>query len=261
LQTFPSGDSIAIINAEIIRKINSDRFIAQQEIRTFTYPAMPIKLIEHLRLSAAFGKPRNDVSELLRQEESPHFEVKGSIFIDVDFQVGKKGKDEKANIGLGMVDIIIKEIAGFLNGKETAKILIGALEIKNYKGLEVSDANETQSQRIQGIKASPQVGNFYVVGLGLFEYEGKNNDYDKIERLLWERIRSKLVPQAAFHRIAVELVKFEDRDLMAITVSGRSPKQKPTYVDGQKFFVRRGSSTIQLIGPDMDEYEAGLFHR
>ena len=27
----------------------------------------------------------------------------------------------------------------------------------------------------------------------VFEYEGKYNDYDKIERLLWEKIRSKLL--------------------------------------------------------------------
>jgi hypothetical protein len=256
-----SGDSIAVINAEIIRRINSDRFIAQQEIRTFTYPAMPIKLVEHLKPSASLAKPKTDVSELLRQEESPHFEVKGSLFVDIDFQVGKKGKDEKANIGQGMIDIIIKEIAGFLNGRETARILVGALEIKNYRSLEIADSSDIQSKRVQGIRDSPQVGNYYVVGLGLFEYDGKVNDYDKVERLLWERIRSKLVPQAAFHRISVELMKFFERDIMVITVSGRNAKQKPTYVDGQKFFVRRGSSTIQLIGPDMDEYEAGLAHR
>ena len=256
-----SGDSIAVINAEIIRRINSDKFIAQQEIRTFTYPAMPIKLVEHLKINTSLTKPRTDISELLQQEESPYFEVKGSIFVDIDFHAGKKGKDEKANIGPGMVDIIIKEIAGFLNGRDSAKILVGALEAKHYKNLETSDSQSVHAQKIHAIQSSPQIGNFYVIGLNVFEYEGKNNDYDKIERLLWEKVRSKLIPLASFHRVSMELLKYGDRDLMTITVVGRSGKHRPTYVDGQKFYIRRGSSTIQLTGPDIDHYESGLGHR
>jgi len=178
-----------------------------------------------------------DVVFYLKKEEDEQFEVKGSLWFDVDRWL----RDKRGDFRDKMVakEGVLRSIVGFLNANG-GRILIGALEKRRY-GDVLRNPNHP-------LHRYPMVGDRIVFGI--------NNEYYAKG---WDGFSAKLTDFISSHigrdvsaMIKIKKYEYEGFDLCLVTV----PRGiRWYYLDEEEFWVRRANSTILLKGPDTDNYK------
>lgn len=174
---------------------------------------------------------------VFRDGESATLEIKGSVFLRIDQLLKGKGIREEA---IEVTDTFAKTIVAFSNStKRSGVLIIGAIETARYS---VESIN-TQ------IGICPKIGAYTIIGV---EQDLKFKDYDNYELVLRERIRSRISAEVDA-AIGIRFVPVEKRNLAVIRVE--RDLENWHYLDGDKFYIRSGNSSIELKGQEADNYK------
>lgn len=226
----------------LIQKINQEGD-SGRHIRTQTYFTTSCEYIEEEGVSLhRLDEYPSDVLDYINQEEDEYFEMKGSLLLNVKrYLEGKSGKEvfQDQNV----LDGVLRSIVAFLNS-HGGKILIGVLETEKF-----ADVLENPNSLLSGL---PVVANRIVLGINA-ELGGART-WDYFERQLKDYIQTHIkssMGKSVSTLIKIQRLSYNDRILCLIEV----PKGLIYFYLNDKFYVRRGNSTVLLEGIDQEGYK------
>lgn len=181
-------------------------------------------------------RQRLGIRYYIDREESEVLEFKASLALDVDRLL--KGDHEREESD-DVKEAALKTIVALLNTRG-GHLIVGLLECSRYRDVEDARLSEF-----------PKYGHNRVFGL---EGEYREHGWDGFERRLCSLIRDRIGGRVLDAQ-DVTLAKhtLEGKDLCDVTVEASASRQ---YLDGGRFFVRRGTQTNELTGRDADEFWA-----
>ncbi|MFA7287501.1 MAG: ATP-binding protein [Melioribacteraceae bacterium] len=175
---------------------------------------------------------KNYIEELLLNEESTNFEIKGSCKLDINRLLRGDGKTTSSNqIAIAGV---LKTIVAFLNSSG-GDIVIGALEKDKFSSEQMSNIHFAE------------YGNYYLIGVKI-----ESDNIDIYELYLRNIIESHI------SRSIVGLLEITFSQIVGFTlcqISVNKAEHKWYYLDDDKFYVRAGNQTVSLKGNDADEHK------
>ncbi|MCF6270450.1 MAG: ATP-binding protein [Melioribacteraceae bacterium] len=174
---------------------------------------------------------QNSIEDILNNNESATFEVKGSVQLDLN-RLLKGDENNKTNKQIAK-DGVLKTIVALLNSS-SGTILIGVLENDKYTIVEI--------EKISYI----EIKNYYIVGI---EIEIEN--LDKYELTLRDLI-AEHISKNVVGLLEITFPKFENFTICKISVS--QTVDKWYYLNDENFYVRDGNRTVCLKGNDADDY-------
>lgn len=184
-----------------------------------------------------------NITELLSQDESMLFEVKGSALVDLKRWLhSNEAKSVEPSRRITM-DEFLKPIVGMLNA-EGGHILIGAIEHERYPNIS------------EKLKSYPTHGKFTCVGI---ELDTQKNDWDWYLRNLREYVTRHITPSCSFW---VTIDKREVENVPVCLISINAPTDQYFYLvedlkkpNNATFCVREDNSTRILGGVEADQYK------
>jgi hypothetical protein len=238
-------DQFSLIGEYFVTEMNDETLREDFIARTYTHlAAFDQPLIRQDRLLPVDHgrKTRRELSveDLLREEESEELEVKGSAFLDLKrLIVGDHTADWENN---EITKEVLTTLTAFLN-TNGGILVLGALESDRFREADVIDQ----------LGKVPLIGPYFYVGIGVDYTKGTWDDFQRrLEQIIEQRITPDPTP---YLKVSKRLA--QDRDMCVITV--KKPARDFFYFGGKELYVRKGSRTICLEGPDADQYrrEAG----
>lgn len=212
--------------------------------RTYTHIALNSPLLsgdfqEHLPVEEQIQPERISIEEVLKKGEGSSVEFKGTAYVDIKKWISDPNKpaprsDVITNEG------ILRAIVGMLNG-QGGHVVVGVLEQKKFK---YAGAEES-------LKLYPRIADLIVIGLAL-DYGDK--DWDWFQLRLQDIINTRILPSARVW-LTISPQKYNELDLCVVTVREPEPGDWFYLKDDPRFYVREGSSTRELAGPDADAYK------
>lgn len=186
------------------------------------------------------SRPALNIDELLQQDESPTFEIKGSAFTPIplgEFDARSQTSAERASRSKGVRDSIVKTCAGFLNSSGGV-LLVGVVEAERAT---LDDARRYNPDAVEA-------GNYIAVGIDS-SIDGKRITWDEFERRLRSLLSNSITPSpdpwVEIHSLRLGALK-----LAAVVVSQPTTWfWANTSSDQDVFYVRYGNATRPLRGP------------
>jgi len=184
--------------------------------------------------------PTLDLDDLLRQDESPTLEIKGSAFSPI-FLGGTEPREqtpaERANRSKGIRDSITKTCAGFLNANGGV-LLIGLVETERAT---LEDARKYSPDAVE-------LGKYIAVGVDT-RVEGKRLSWDEFERRLRTQLSKSITPSPD-PWIEIHSLQLGTLKIAAVVIA--EPNTwfwANTSTEQEVFYVRYGNATRPLRGP------------
>jgi Putative DNA-binding domain len=187
-----------------------------------------------------WSKPVLNIDELLRQDESPTLEIKGSAFTPIplgESDSRHQTAGERASRSKGVRDAITKTCAGFLNSSGGV-LLIGIIESER------AAFDDAQRYNPDAVK----VGNYIAVGIDS-SIDGRRITWDEFERRLRSQLSTSITPPPD-PWIEIHSLRLGTLKIAAIVVT--QPNTwfwANTSTDQDVFYVRYGNATRPLRGP------------
>jgi hypothetical protein len=226
------------IERELTTPLNNSADPAVYGARTTTFPVSGPGFLASgydLRTDGS-GHDAHGAREALDTEESQTVEVKGSVFLNIQRWVTGDGK---ATFDEEMTDAgFLKAVTGLLNA-DGGTLVIGAIEARRFE----------DHPMLQDV---PRVGDYLVIGI---EKDRDGDDWDKYERKLRQLLETRLRPTNTA-QVTIAREQVEDRDVAVLTIrpGGRWYYHYPANDARPHFWVRQGNRTVQLEGPEGDDY-------
>lgn len=198
------------------------------------------------RLLEAAGKESGDdttpepsdtkLLRLLQQPEGAKLEFKGSLSLDLKNYLcgdGQLRRQEKL-----IDESVMKEIVAFLNS-EGGHLVIGVIEPSRF--------DSADPQKLESFPSCPN--GMAACGIGL---EYSQHGWDGYSTRLIELIETRIGTDPFYNGwIEVRRIQFCGKDLAVIALGKASRAQ---YLNSSEMFVRIGSHTRKLVGPDIVTY-------
>ncbi len=201
---------------------------------------------DELPLARELSDEEIGIEEALSRPEYERVEVKGSAFIDYKVFFVKNGQRVKNQ---NITHSVLKAVTGLLN-TDGGTLVIGALEPNRFVDVE------------KMLNGTPRRGEYACVGIENDWGTGKGAGWDSYQRHLSDLIKKHIEPLATTW-IMIDFEQIEHRHLARIVVNRPDDQwyylhrldDKGRFTEDQQFWVRHGGSTINLQGPDADEYK------
>lgn len=224
------------IRRQLADPINTGVVPASIGARTYTMivPGQDFLLFQDILPLAKQIRDDEDfhAEQVLRSDESSKIEVKASAYLDYNRLLLGDGRREKNDEWT--TEGVLRAVCALLN-TEGGTVVVGALEQRRFP-------------RLGPFAEAPKIGRYICVGVEP-DYFGR--DWDRYEldlqKLFRDRIKDKPGLWLNVTREAVQGV-----DVAKIYI--RQPDRDWYYLDGRRFFVRQGGATIELDGPDADNW-------
>ncbi len=233
-------EQFSLLGEYFVKEMNDETLREDFIARTYTHlAAFDQPLIRDDRLLPADHERKApaepSVEELLSREESEEIEVKGSFFLDLKRLIDG---DHAANWdNEEMPKEALTTITALLNTRGGALVL-GALEAGRFEYGDVIDQ----------LGRAPRVGHYVYVGIGVDYTAGT---WDAFQRRVEQIIESRISPDPSpYLTISKQIVQDQDMCVIAIT----QPATDYFYYEGNAFYVRKGSRTMELKGTEADHY-------
>jgi len=173
---------------------------------------------------------------LLEQPEGSKLEFKGSLSLDLKNYLCGDGELRRQD---KLIDeSVMKEIVALLNS-EGGHLVLGVIEPSHFPGAD--------PQRLESFPSCPN--GMAVCGIDL---EYSDHGWDGFSTRLIELIETRVGKDPFYNGwIEVRKVQFGGKDLAVIALSKASRAQ---YLNKSEIFVRIGSHTRKLVGPEIVAY-------
>ncbi|MBN2156655.1 MAG: ATP-binding protein [Candidatus Lokiarchaeota archaeon] len=182
------------------------------------------------------AKRKKGIKYYLDMEEGDQLEFKGSLVLDIDRFLRGDGKlDEKPEIACKGV---LKTIVAFLNSKG-GDLIIGILEKDKYEEMLSSKLSEYSIYK-----------KYVIFGLSNeYRKDGWDGYFQRILTHIENRIGAEIYDSEL---VRIEKIVYENEELCHVSVKLADSRQ---YLD-EKFYIRRGNTSIELKGKEIDNYWA-----
>ena len=226
------------IHEQLTERINDLGIRDLFRVRTYTLVTSKEELLgfcESLPLSEQRIDKERTVESLLAEGESDTVEFKGSAFVDINRWLATSQatvSNEVTNEG------VLRTIVGFLNS-QGGTFIIGILEAGKF-------SEEMRSK----LSKFPRVNEFICCGVEM-DFLGKN--WDAFQLRLQNVINTRILPPPTVS-ITIQRKDFQGQTMCVLSV--RPSFRLWFYLkDDPNFYVRRGGSTVALVGPNADSYK------
>jgi hypothetical protein len=179
--------------------------------------------------------PEPSIEELLSTEESEEVEVKGSFFLDLKrLIIGDHSADwENEEIPKE----VLTTITAFLN-TNGGSLILGALEASHYQ----------EEKVVEQIPFARSLHSYFCVGI---EVDYTSGSWDAFQRRIEQIIESRISPDPSPY-LTISRKNLQGLDMCVISV--KRPTGDFFYYREGEFYVRKGSRTMEMKGPEADRH-------